>query len=401
MHKNYKVAIVGGGAAGLLTAVELTRGNNALLGKDIVVFEKNDRVGKKLIATGNGQGNLFNANFGEQFYHGEREFIQEFVSYTKNLDIENYFYELGIPVCTDSSGKKYPLSKQASAVLDVLRIILDKNRVENKTSCAVEKIKKRAVDFEIVTQKGVFYADNVVLAVGGMAQKQFGTDGSAYALAKDLGHTLTPTYPSLVQLKTQTDKIRGLKGLKENARVRLKNGDKTLACAMGDLLFTDYGVSGNAVFSVSGYATQVDSPVLDVEFLPQLTFEQVVEILNKREEQGLFKGVDKLFGILNKRIGQAVIKSAKSDSPQDIASALKSFKLNITGNLGFNYAQVTKGGVLTQEIDCKTLQSKVCKQLYLVGELLDVDGDCGGYNLTFAFSCGIRCAQFIKKNTTE
>jgi predicted Rossmann fold flavoprotein len=240
-------------------------------------------------------------------------------------------------------------------------------------------------------------AENVVMATGGSAGKQFGTDGTAYKLMTDFGHKLTALYPSLVQLKTETTFIKGLKGLKETARVTAFDGARPLRSVSGDLLFTDFGVSGNTAFQLSACIAGKKEAYLIVEFLPELSYSETEKLLLKRIKMQHLKKEDLLCGILNKRVGQAVLKYAKSDSVEDIAYAIKNFKLKVTGSLDFSYAQVTRGGIKTADVDAETYESKLCKGMYIVGEALDVDGECGGYNLTFAFVSGITSAKAIKK----
>ena len=182
MQKIYKTAIVGGGAAGLLAAVELLSGSNCFKGEDVLILERNDRVGKKLIATGNGQGNLTNANVSENNYYGDKNFIARFIAQEKNLNLKEYFYRLGIPLGSGKDGKIYPLSKQASAVLDIFRNCISSKGCSEITSCYVEKITRKNDLFVINAGDKTFYAQNVIVAVGGKSAKQFGTDGSSYSL---------------------------------------------------------------------------------------------------------------------------------------------------------------------------------------------------------------------------
>ena len=396
MEKTFSVAIIGGGASGLLCAVELLRGKNAINGKDIVILERTDRVGKKLIATGNGQGNLSNAKFDKEYYHGNKEFIEQFIKTAREIDIERYFSQLGIPFYTDEKGRKYPLSRQASAVLDIFREILSQNGVNVITDFYASDVKKTKNGFEVQSLTQKILAKKVVVACGGSAGKQFGTDGTSYHLLEKFGHKCTPLYPSLVQVKTELEKIRGLKGLKEYARVYALDGEKELKSQTGDILFTEYGVSGNTVFTVSGYLATAKNPVIRIEFLPDFTLEETEKLLEERSKSINLESLNVLCGIVNKKIGERLVKNINSTKPKDMAKLLKDFRLKVSGNLGFNYAQVTKGGIKTDQIDEKTYQSKLVDGLYLTGEVLDVDGDCGGYNLTFAFCSGILSAKSIK-----
>lgn len=401
MQKIYKVAIVGGGSAGLMTAIELLSGSNALNGKDVVILERTDRVGKKLVATGNGQGNLCNENFGAEFYRGEKGFVRAFVEQANGIDVQKYLYKLGIPLTTLKEGKVYPLSKQASAVLDIMRNYLSSKGVVEITNAKVEKISSENDIFILNTENDKFLAENVVMATGGKSAKQFGTDGTSYGLAESFGHKTTKLYPSLVQLKTDLSTIKGLKGLKETVKITAYENDMQLKSSVGEILFTEYGVSGNAVFQVSSAVAGVKNAWLNVEFLPELTTEEIIEILKTRAKIGGFEGENYLCGILNKRIGQAVMKTVKNPSVSSVAYALKNFRLNVTGDLGFNYSQVTKGGIETIKVNPYTFESKLIKNFHIVGEALDVDGDCGGYNLTFAFVSGIVSARAIKQKITK
>lgn len=397
MKNNYKAVIIGGGASGLLCAVELLRGKNALKGCDFLILERNDRVGKKLIATGNGQGNLCNSLFSADYYHGDQDFINEFIDNAKAVNIEQYLCDLGIPL-TKEEGKRYPISKQSSAVLDIIRLFLSSQGVEVLTGEKALSVISRNQGYTIETDKSKYNAQNVVLAFGGKVGKQFGTDGTSYHLATNLGHKISKLYPSLVQLKTDLTKVRGLKGLKEKVKLTAKDGEKVLKSTVGEILFTEFGVSGNAVFTLSAYLTDAKNPNLKIEFMPEYSQEEIENIITQRQKLGYFSKEDYLKGLINKRIGQMVIKNIQNVTPKELAKSLKNFTLTVTGNLDFNYAQVTKGGIIVSDVNANTMESKINEGLFITGEALDVDGDCGGYNLTFAFVTGILSARKIKQN---
>lgn len=394
--KKYKVVIVGGGASGLACAVELTRGKNALLGSDVLILERNDRLAKKLTVTGNGQGNITNASLLACNFYGEKKFIDSFIEQTKKYDVRKYFYGLGLATTVDKVGRVYPMSKQASAVSDVLRAHLSNKGVEVKLSSEVLEVNNTGDEFIISTSNGKYYSEKIVFAFGGSVAKQFGTDGSAYKLLLNFGHSVTKLYPSLVQIKTNLTKIRGLKGLKENAKITAFDGEKEIASANGEILFTEYGISGNAVFSISGHLMKAKNPWVRVSFLPEVDDEMLVEILKNSNKNSPLYNENAFAGIINKMIGKAVIKNAESNSVYSLAYSAKNFDLSVTGSLGFNFAQVTKGGINTKDIDPNTYQSKLVSDAYVIGEALDVDGDCGGYNLTFAWISGIVSANVIK-----
>ena len=397
----YKVAIVGGGASGLLLATELCSFEKAISGKDILILERLDRVGKKLISTGNGQGNLSNKVISEKNYYGEENFIKQAVKTIHGVNIVDYLYKIGIPTTCDEDGKIYPVSKQASAVLDILRANLLSKGVNIVCDRYVTDIYKNEDNFTLISQEK-YHAKNVVLAFGGKSAKQFGTDGTSYNLAQKFGHTLTSLYPSLVQLKTDTTHIKGLNGLKERVKATAIINGKEVKSAQGDLLFTEYGVSGNVVFSLSSVICGQTNAKIKIEFLPNLDNKNLLKILSDKQKLTPYIPFNEiLVGIINKKIGQKLIKDYKLNTIEKVVEKLKNFTIDVIEPLGFNNSQVTKGGINTLDIDPTTYQSKKCKNLYIVGEALNVDGDCGGYNLTFAFCSAIASAKAIKNQLIE
>ena len=238
-----------------------------------------------------------------------------------------------------------------------------------------------------------------MLCAGGKAAKNFGTDGNAYALAKKFGHTITPLYPSLVQLKTDTAHIKTLKGIRINdgvLKARIKNGNVTTV--QGDIIFTDYGVSGDAVFRLSAFiADEIESGrcFLSLDFLPQYTEEEIYSLLQAKQAAFPDTAVGELlFGVVNNQVGRAVMRRAENDLREG-ARLVKAFPLVVTGSLGFDYAQVTKGGIPLNEVT-EDLESNLQKSLYFAGEILDVDGQCGGFNLQWAYASARTVAKAIE-----
>lgn len=396
MNKIFKVIIIGGGASGLLCATELLRKDNAFSGEDVLLIERLARVGKKLVATGNGQGNLYNENMREEFYHGDKEFISSVVCGIKQLCLINYFKDLGILTVSEAGGKVYPLSRQASSVLDIIRAELIEKNLNILTETKAQDVEYKKGIFTVFTDKGTFYAENVVLACGGKAAGQYGTDGEGYALSEKFGHRVTPLYPSLVQLKTDTKKIKGLKGIKTTAEVKIKSGEKVIKTVRGDLLFTDYGVSGNTIFNLSGYAAESDNPTLEIDFLPDIDEKELADVLRERKNKSFVKTEGIFCGLVNKMLGKALEKSSPDKAEKSLAKTAKCFTLKVCGNTGFDCAQVTKGGISTKDVCDKTFESTLRNGFYITGEALNVDGDCGGYNLAFAFYSGIIAAKSVK-----
>ena len=388
MQKTYKVAIVGGGFSGLICAETLSC---KFGGENVLLLERNDRVGKKILATGNGRGNFTNLNLGKEKYHsicGAN--VSQILNKYGNKSIIDYFKGLGVDFSTEDN-KVYPSSFQANSLLDMLRLKLEYLKTDVKTLSKVEKITKTKNGFRISASEE-YFAEKVIFATGGKAGKQYGTDGSSYEILQKLGHSVTKLYPSLVQVKTDTTKIKGLKGLKQEADLSIIVNGKPIVSFNGDVLFTDFGVSGNAVFYVSAYLPNEKPCQLSISFLPQKSKEEIEKFIFDKFKTVPYVGIeDCLTGVLNKQIGKAIIKDCKLDgktqnSAKKIAEKIKDFRLEVKGTLGFDNAQVTKGGIKFSEVDEKTLQSKIVGGLYIVGEVLDVDGDCGGYNLQWAYS---------------
>ena len=395
MNRIYKAAIIGGGASGLAAAVMLS----GAFGQDVIVLERLGRVGKKITVTGNGRGNFTNENLSADNYHSQEgdapAFVRGSLKRFGNAETVKLLSSLGALTVADK-GRIYPASFQASSVLDLIRERLENNRAEVRTEFEAVDIKfgKTAA---VITAKGgeKIIAEHVVLAAGGKCQKQFGTDGSGYALAELCGHTVTECTPSLVQLKTDTARTKQLTGIRQEAVVSFLDGGVRKTCEKGDVLFTEFGVSGNAVFQVSGFAPRAKSGEISLEFLPEFSeYELASALKNKIESAPYLCAEDILTGFVNKQLGRAIVaragvnlseKCAKSHI-KPIIDTLKDFRLKVVGTLGFNYAQVTRGGVRLSEIHSENLKSKRHGNLYLSGEIIDIDGDCGGYNLQWAFT---------------
>ncbi len=386
------IAIIGGGAAGLFLANALAQRNG------VVLLERGERLGKKLSATGNGQGNLTNlaVRKAEYFSVDKREEVSARIKNTiarfDDRSMQDFFALLGVLCIADERGRVYPSSRQASALTDALRFSLQKKRVNVRTETRVTALKKEGNGFVLTVEskgeKYSLYAQKVVLCTGGKAAKNFGTDGSAYALATALGHTVTALYPSLVQLKTDTAHSKTLKGIRVTDGVITAKTPTREHAVQGDIIFTDYGISGDAVFRLSAFiADELPSGkcTATLDFLPPYTQEQIFALLQeKRKAFPDLPTEELLFGVVNNQIGRAVLRLADKDLKR-AAALVKSFPLSIVGSLGFDYAQVTKGGIPLLEVT-ECFESKLASGLYFAGESLDVDGQCGGFNLQWAYA---------------
>ena len=307
----------------------------------------------------------------------------------------DFFSRIGVLYKVEDGGRVYPYSDQASAVLDSLRRALAMSGVNIICGFDVRSVKKHGGGFIITPYSGSpVKADKVIISSGGKAAPDLGSNGGGYELLKSFGHSITSLRPSLVQLKTRGDTAKRLKGIKVNAKASL--GD---FCENGEVLFTDYGLSGPAVFSLtSRYCSQ---KLLTLDIMSEYSFPEVADMLfERRSRLGNIPLEDFFTGMLNKRVGQTILK-AVIQSPlsrgagtltdaeiRTIASVIKKWGFEIEGTMSWNNAQVTKGGARTDEFDPETMESKLERGLFAAGEVLDIDGDCGGYNLQWAWSSG-------------
>ena len=384
--QNFDVIIVGGGAAGLACALTLKREDSSLA---VAICERGERLGRKLAATGNGQGNISNIDLSRSHYHGSIAPLASKLINCGEYTVQSLFDCLFV---TDKSGRVYPAGKQASALSDCL--IREVQRL-GVTVLLNAEVTQLSSGFTLTLSDGrKLGAKRVVLAFGGKAQKQFGTDGKSYSLAHSLGHNTTELTPAIVQLKCETQYIKTLKGIRAECRVSAYDKSGARLCeTCGDVIFTDYGLSGNAIFYASSYVAGKDGAYLSLEFVPSFTKEQVESNVRLKAERG-YPQSELLSGTLHNQIGRAVIRRCNSADAAVIAETVKNFILPVVGSLGFDYAQVTKGGIPAEEIG-GDLQSKIVSGLYFAGEVLDTDGDCGGYNLTWAFVSGMHAAKNI------
>lgn len=368
------ILILGGGAAGLTAAISASL-NGA---KNIIIVDKNARVGKKLAATGNGRCNITNKNLNKENYHGDNDFAMKFIEqfgYNETLD---FFKKLGVIIKTEENGKAYPYSLQASSVVDAMRFKCDALKVKTIIDCEITKLLKKDNKFIAFSSDYEFTAKAIVLAFGGVAGgAQYGTDGTAFNLVPQF--KLIKQKPVIVQLKTENNITRVLKGIKVNAKVTIN--DKT---DFGEVLFCDYGLSGPPILQLSRYANNGDIILLDL--MPEYSLSEVTEILRERQAFNL-EDKDFFMGLLHKRLGLELIKACGGQNADKLAKIIKNFKFVVTGNTGFKNAQATSGGIDTAEFK-ETLESKKFPMLFAAGELINVDGDCGGYNLQWAFASG-------------
>ncbi len=369
-----KIAVIGGGAAGMSVAVMLKK-----RGFSVLVLERGERLGRKLSATGNGQGNVTNTDMSKAHYFSDdNEKVARALARFGVNDTVKFLESMGGIFLPDARGRVYPCSRQASAITDLFRRELARTGVKIRTGAFVKGVSRKGEKFIVELENGREEVDRVVLAAGGKAAENFGTDGNAYAIAKAFGHTVTPLSPVLVQLKCRADEVRGLRGIRVDGLVRVLRAGKEIYSGRGDILFTDNGVSGDAVFRASSYTEKGDTLLLDL--LPDLSEERLTS---------LCAGEESLLCVVNNGLARALCKRANG---KNLVALIKRFPLTVEGTLGFARAQATRGGIPLCETD-ENLQSKRCKGLYFAGEILNVDGECGGYNLQWAFTSAFCVAE--------
>ncbi len=400
MSLSGSVGVVGGGAAGLMAAIAAGRS-----GARVALFERNDRVGKKILVTGNGRCNMTNRVFRREYFHGDTDFAMAVTGVFSPDQTLSFFGELGVEFSEEDNGRVFPRSMQAGSVLDALRFEAGRLGAEFYTGFRIGSVKKTARGFEAVSSAGKSFSfDRVILACGGMAAPATGSDGSGLALARSLGHSVTECYPALVQLKLDGDGHRAMERMMWEGEIRAVSRGKVLSAVRGDILFTHYGVSGTAALSVSrsviGALNGNDPVSLEIGLLPDLTENEILRKLSGRREANPTKPLeDFLSGWINKRIGQTLLKSlghkmtglsgGLSDADlKKIAGRMARWEFPVSGHTGWPNAQTTAGGVRTDEFDPSTMESKIVPGLHMAGEMLDVDGDSGGYNLQWAWSSG-------------
>ncbi|MFW5649354.1 MAG: NAD(P)/FAD-dependent oxidoreductase [Candidatus Alkaliphilus sp. MAG34] len=400
-----KIAIIGGGASGMIAAIVASRN-----GAEVTIYERMNRVGRKILATGNGRCNLTNINLkwnDLQCVHGsDAEFAGCILKQFKVKETINFFETLGITPKIEEDGKVFPMSGQASSVLDVLRYELEKLGVEVICDTEIRKINNPEDKFIIVDNNGTEYtADKVIIATGGRSSPNLGSNGSGYKLAGQLGHGIIKPFPALVQLRLRAPFLKAIKGVKFDGVVSLNVDGNVFGEEKGEILFTDYGISGPPILQLSRKAVKAlennQQPIIKIDMFPDYDYKELLDLIGLRFSYQYDRPLDFSFiGLINKRLIRVVLKESdiydinrtcsqvSNKEIEQITGLLKGWEFEVIGSQSWMHSQVTAGGVDSKDICPNTLESKIVPNIYFAGELLDVDGDCGGFNLQWAWSSG-------------
>ncbi len=412
------IVIVGGGASGMTAAIAAAR-----LGVSVLIVERMQRVGKKLLATGNGRCNITQTECPLSCYHGALPDFVDAVFHQFGLrDTLDFFERLGVLTAPEAGGKIFPITGQASSVLDVLRHEMERLGVRIVTDARVQSISAIRGGFESqCTNDDVFRSRRVILAAGGQAAPNLGSNGTGFKIARQLGHAIVEPFPALVQICLDAPYLKHLAGLKLNGVASVWEGERCLRTEAGELLFAEYGISGPPILQLSRCVSEREGRTPDPELRLDLFPEWTKEALQQQIAGRIACAPDKtkefvLVGLIHKRLILTLLRQAGVEEHQQscgdlrerdiaaIAAQLKDWRVRCTGTKSWMDAQVTAGGVDTREVDGATLESKRVPGVHFCGEILDVDGDCGGYNLQWAWSsghvAGVRAAASIKMSKT-
>ena len=390
------IGILGGGASGMAAALAAAENPEV----QVILMERQARVGRKLSATGNGRCNLSNLHALECGYHGEDASFAEFaISTFAPEETLKWFSSLGLFTVAEDSGRIYPYSDQANSVVDVLRFALEKENITLKLGFEAEKVKKMASGFRVESKDETVECEKLIIACGGLAGTKLGGTMSGYKFLRGMGHKCTKLRPTLVQLKSSWGGVAGLKGVRCNCHAAIYHDGALHSESTGELQFTEYGISGPVIFEVSRDVCQEKGDwICRMDFLPDIGEDVLLAELLRRKTTNL-PASELLTGILHNRLGRILSQSAGISQSrmvselsdyelQQVCRNLKNFEIGLTEPMGMDCAQVTAGGILTKEFYDKTMESRIVPDLYACGEVLDIDGDCGGYNLQWAWSSG-------------
>ncbi len=393
--------IIGAGAAGLCAAITSVRA-----GHKVTLLEQNNKIGKKILVSGNGKCNIDNKYINLNRFHGQNpKFIEEVLEGYDFDVVEKFFTSIGLELVEGKEGKMFPMSLQASSVVELLEYEAKRAGVQIICDCVVTSINKNSNTFTVETSQGTKTCEKLLLSSGSPAAPQLGGSNSGYAFATKMGHTLIPRHPSLVQLCSEETWVKECAGVKVAGLAQLYANGEYITEKKGDLLFTNYGISGLAILDlsreISTRLANFDYCELNLDLMPEISKEKITNLLLKRIKEGSDKPLSLwLQGVINKKLIPIIVEQSRCKAKTEkelnrkeinkIVHTIKNLKLSINDTKGFQGAEVATGGINTTEVNPQTMESKLIPNLFFAGEILDVDGDRGGFNFHFAWVCGLR-----------
>ncbi|ADL54008.1 NAD(P)/FAD-dependent oxidoreductase [Clostridium cellulovorans] len=408
----HDIIIIGGGASGLCAAITAKN-----MGMDVAIIEGTDRIGKKILTTGNGRCNISNKHITPERYHSNNKGFPNSILNKYNLHYTlDFFSTLGLPIIESDGDKLFPMSLQASSVVDIFRLALDDLYIPVYSNILISSIKKVKNNFNLSTKSGNIYtAKKVILACGGKTLQKTGSIGIGYSLATSLGHKVTNLQPAIVQLKLSYPHLKALSGIKFEGSVDIFVDSAFKRKEFGEILFTDYGISGPPVLQISRIASFAISEKkhckIELDLMPNFSEDQLIDFIENRLALFSYRSVYTCFiGILNKKLITTFLKDCGIDNIHSLCSDLswknkeklfanlKHWSFTVSDHNSFTNAQVTAGGIDTMDVNRETLESLIVPNLFFCGEILDVDGDCGGFNLQWAWSSGFAAAFAASQN---
>lgn len=404
--KENELVIIGGGASGIMAALSANEN-----GINPIILEKNNRIGKKILVTGNGRCNYTNVLLTKNDFNNP-DFVEKVLNEFGPQETVDYFEILGIVPKIENEGKTYPLSEQASSFLDVFLYELDKRNIKVELNQEVTNITKNNDIFIIHTLSGKkYFSKKVIFCVGGNSMPLTGSNGQGYEIIERLGHKITHIFPALVKLKLESPYLKQLSGVKINSQVDLMLDDKVIQSENGDILFTNYGISGPTILELSRKANELinmnKKPKIKVVLIQNVSKSKIIDRFDSSTDKAIGQS---LIGLINKRFIHVLLKEVEiekenlviNEIPKEkiykLIDLLYDWRFTIKGSLGFDESQVTAGGIDLESVDNITLESKIVKGLYFAGEILDIDGRCGGYNLQWAWTSGYVAGKHASKS---
>jgi len=396
--------IVGAGASGLIASIIAARS-----GVQVTLLEQNNKIGKKILVSGNGKCNIDNRYISLNRFHSQNpSFIEEALEGYAFDVVEKFFISIGLELVEGKEGKMFPLSLQSSSVVELLEYEATNLGVHIICACAVTSISKKEDTFTLETSQGTKQCKRLLITSGSPAAPQLGGSNSGYTFATKMGHSLVPRHPSLVQLCSEESWVKGCAGVKVAGLAKLYANGEYITENKGDLLFTNYGISGLAILDlsreVSTRLANFDYCELSLDLMPELSKEKLTNLLLSRVQNDSKKPVGLwLQGVMNKKLIDRVLEQSKCKVSVEsqlnrkeinkLVHTIKNIKLSINDTKGFKGAEVATGGIDSREINPQSMESKLIQNLYFAGEILDVDGDRGGFNFHFAWVSGIRAGR--------